>query len=96
MTPELPSWRIWLMLPFVLALHTTWLAHWQPWGARVDLPLLTVVSVSLLLGWEFGAGYGVVAGLFTGFFAATNLGSFALSRMVAGGVLGLFDKGFSR
>jgi hypothetical protein len=62
----------------------------------VDLPLLTVVSVGLLLGWEWGAGYGVAAGLLSGIYAPTSLGSFALSRLVVGGIIGLFDKSFSR
>jgi rod shape-determining protein MreD len=93
---EQPIGRIWMALLIALVLQTTVFAHFAPFGARVDLPLLTVVSVALLLGWEWGVGFGLVAGLLSGMYVATSLGSFALSRMVAGGVIGLFDKGFSR
>jgi rod shape-determining protein MreD len=91
-----PIWRIWIVLVAAVALQTTWLARWEPFGTHIDLPLLTVVSVALLLGWETGAAYGLAAGLLTGYFVGTNLGSWALSRMVAGGVFGLSSKGFSR
>ena len=79
-----------------MVLQTTVLAHFRPFGAHFDLPLLTVVSVGLLLGWEWGAGYGLAAGLFTGIYAATNVGAFAISRLCAGGIIGLFDNSFSR
>jgi len=91
-----PSGKIWAALIIALVLQTTVFAHWTPFGAHIDLPLLTVVSVGLLLGSEWGAGYGLVAGLLSGIYAATSLGSFALSRLVVGGVIGLFDKGYSR
>lgn len=93
---EQPTGKIWAALVIALVLQTTVLAHFRPFGAHVDLVLLTVVSVGLLLGSEWGAGYGLVAGLLTGMYAIPHLGSFALSRLVVGGVIGLFDKGFSR
>jgi rod shape-determining protein MreD len=90
------TWRIWPALLVAVALQTTWLAHWRPGGASIDLPLLLVVSVALQLGWEIGAAYGLCAGLLMGFYAGTNLGSFAMSRLIAGGLLGLFERRFSR
>jgi len=93
---ERPVWRIWIVLYVAMALQTTWLADWRPFGARADLPLLTTVSTALLLGWEMGAIYGLLAGFLTGCFADYNVGSFAFSRAVVGGVFGGFDKGFSR
>jgi rod shape-determining protein MreD len=93
---EQPTGRIWIALLIAIVLQTTVFARLEPFGAHVDLPLLTVVSVGLLLGWEWGAGYGLVAGLLTGMYATSSLGSFALSRLTAGGIIGLFDKGFSR
>jgi rod shape-determining protein MreD len=95
MAQEYPIWRIWLMLIFATTLQTTWLARVQPGGAHIDLLLLTTVSVGIILGWEYGAGYGLAAGLLTGFLAGTNVGSFAISRMIAGGSFGFFDKSFS-
>jgi LytS/YehU family sensor histidine kinase len=89
------AWRVWLLLPLAVALQTTWLARWQPLGAHVDLPLLTVVSAALVLGARGGAAYGLAAGLLTATFAAVNPGSFALSRLVVGALCGLFDRGFS-
>jgi rod shape-determining protein MreD len=93
---ERPTWRIWIILYVVLAVQTTWLADWRPFGARADLPLLTTVSIALLLGWELGAIYGLFAGFLTGCFADYNVGSFAFSRALVGGLFGVFDKGFSR
>jgi len=93
---EQSTWRIWLLLLAALALQTTWLARLTFWDVHLDLPLLTTVSVALLTGWRLGAAYGMIAGLSLGICAGTNVGSFALSTMIAGGVLGFFDKGFSR
>ena len=53
---EQPTGKIWAALFVALVLQTTVFAHVTPFGAHVDLPLLTVVSVGLLLGWEWGAG----------------------------------------
>jgi LytS/YehU family sensor histidine kinase len=96
MKQEFPTWRIWLLLLLATALQTTWFSGLQPGGSHVDLPLLTCTSISLLLGGGMGAAYGLGAGLAAGFCAGTNVGSFALSRLVAGGLFGLFDHGFSR
>ena len=91
-----PTGRIWIALLIAVVLQTTLFARFAPFGAHIDLPLLTVVSVGLLLGWEWGAGYGLAAGLLLGTYAATSLGSFGLSRLAIGAIIGLFDKGFSR
>jgi rod shape-determining protein MreD len=93
---EQPTWRIWPALLLAVAMQTTWLAHWRPGGASIDLPLLLVVSVALQLGWEMGAAYGLCAGLLMGYYAGTNLGSYAMSRLITGGLLGLFERRFSR
>jgi hypothetical protein len=93
---ERQTWQTWIVLWLLLSLQTTVLARWQPFGSHIDLPLLCVVSVALLLGWEFGAVYGLVAGVLTGYCAAFHVGSFAVSRAAVGGVFGLFDRRFSR
>lgn len=93
---ERATWRIWPALILALAVQTTWLARWQPLGIHIDLPLLMVVSVALLLGWEIGLVFGLVAGALTGYCAAFNLGSFAFSRTLVGGVLGLLETRMSR
>lgn len=96
MNKERATWRIWPILIVAMALQTTWLAHKQLLGIHVDLPLLTVVSVALLLGWETGALYGLAAGVLTGYCADWNVGSLAFSRAVVGGVLGFAELHFSR
>lgn len=86
------AWRIWLLLPLAVALQNSpWLARWQPLGTHIDVALLVVVVAGLLLGWETGAWFGLAAGLLTGYCAAADVGAFALSRGVTGGVCGLFD-----
>jgi rod shape-determining protein MreD len=92
---ERATWRIWIVLIVAQAVQTTWLAQWRPLGTYVDLTLLTIVSVSMLLGWPVGPIYGLVAGLFTGFTAGFNPGSFAVSRTVVGALFGGFEKKFS-
>lgn len=96
MTQERIPWRIWLVLIVVMALQTTWLARWQLFGAHLDLPLLSVVSTALWLGWETGMAYGLAAGLLMGFCADAYVGSFAFSRAVVGGAFGLMSSHFSR
>jgi len=93
---ERPTWRIWIVLYLAMAVQTTWFAHWRPFGAHIDLPLMTTISVGLLLGWEMGATYGLIAGLLMGYYTDFNVGSFAVSRAVVGGVCGLFESRFSR
>src|SRR5215210_1560367 len=90
-----PTWRIWVVLVVAVALQTTWLARWEPFGTHIDLPLLTVLSVAMLLGWETGAAYGLAVGLLTGYAAAFHVGSFAFSRAVVGGVFGFVDRRLS-
>ena len=90
-----PSWRAWLVLWVALGLQTTWLAHFQLFGARLDLPLLCVVSAAMLLGARQGVVFGFVAGLLCGYSTGVSLGSFVISRMAAGGLCGLFDRRFS-
>lgn len=79
-------------------LQTTWLAQPIGWagGARIDLPLLLVISTGLLYGARAGLVCGLAAGLLCGITSSYNLGSFAISRMVVGGLGGTFDQRFSR
>ncbi len=92
---ERATWRIWIVLWLLAALQTTLLARWRPLETDVDWILLSVVSVSILLGWPVGALYGLVAGWLTGVAVGDFPGSFAISRFAAGGVLAGFDKFFS-
>jgi rod shape-determining protein MreD len=89
-------WRIWLLLILAVALQTTWLARVTLWGVHPDLPLLLSISVALLTSWRSGMIFGLAAGLLTGYVAAKNIGSFAFSRLVAGGALGLADRTVAR
>ena len=63
---ERATWRIWIVFWLLAALQTTLLARWRPFETDVDWILLSVVSVSILLGWPVGAIYGLVAGWLTG------------------------------
>ncbi len=83
------------MLWLLAALQSTLLARWHPFDIDVDWILLSVVSVSILLGWPVGAIYGLVAGWLTGVLVGDFPGSFAISRFASGGVLAGFDKFFS-
>lgn len=90
-------WRIAILLWLAFVLQTTWFA--QPFatlgGARLDLPLVVVISVGLLWGARIGLLCGLVAGLLSGVVTSYNLGSLAISRLVVGGVCGTFDRRFS-
>lgn len=90
-----PAWRAWLVLWIAVALQSTWLAHFHLFGARLDLPLLCVVSAAMLLGARQGVVFGFSAGLLCGYTVGVSLGSFVISRMAAGGLCGLFDRRFS-
>ena len=85
-------------LYLAVVIQTTWLAGGLAWagGARLDLPLLVVISCGLLCGWRQGAVLGLAAGWLCGVAAAYNLGSFMVSRLCVGAVSGAFDQRFSR
>jgi rod shape-determining protein MreD len=85
-----------VLLLAVTALQTTWLARFTLWDVHIHLPLLTIVSVALLLGPRSGTIYGFFTGLVMGVFTGSNIGSFILSRMAVGGIFGYFERAFSR
>ncbi len=89
--------RLFFLLYLALVVQTTWLANGLAWlgGARLDLPLVVVISSALLGGWRLGAMLGLAAGWFCGVAADYNLGSFMVSRMVVGAVSGAFDRRLS-
>ncbi|HEY0076923.1 MAG TPA: rod shape-determining protein MreD [Abditibacteriaceae bacterium] len=90
-------WRIAILLWLAFVLQTTWFC--QPFntlgGARVDLPLLVVISVGLLWGARVGLICGLAAGLLSGVITSYNPGSLAISRLIVGGICGTFDRRFS-
>ena len=90
--------RFVVILYLSFAVQTTWLADGFTWaaGARLDLPLIVVISAGLLCGWREGAVLGLAAGWLSGVVASYNLGSFMVSRLIVGSVSGAFDKRFSR
>ncbi len=79
-------WRFVILFWLAFVLQTTWLA--QPigalGGARVDLPLLLVISVGLLWGARAGLICGLAAGLVSGALSSYNPGSFAISHYGCG------------
>ena len=89
--------RLFFLLYLALVVQTTWLADGVAWagGARLDLPLLVVISGALLGGWRQGAILGLAAGWLCGVAADYNLGSFMVSRLVVGAVSGAFDRRLS-
>ena len=91
-------WRLVLVFWLVFVLQTTWLS--QPFaflaGARADLPLVLVISIGLLWGARAGLICGLAAGVMSGIVSSFHPGSFAISRLIVGGLCGAFDKRFSR
>lgn len=91
-------WRLCVVFWLIFVAQTTWFSQSFSalGGVRVDLPLVFVISVGLLWGARAGLICGLAAGLFWGVVTSFNPGSFAVSRMIVGGVCGTFDQRFSR
>jgi len=83
---------VYLVVPllFVVALlQSTLVPHLSIWGVFADLPLLVVVSWSLLRGSREGAIWGFIAGLAVDLFSGAPFGAATLSLIVAGLLGGL-------
>jgi len=83
---------VYLVVPllFIVALvQSTIVPHLSIWGVFADLPLLFVVSWSLLRGSREGAVWGFVAGVAVDLFSGAPFGAATLSLIVAGLLGGL-------
>ncbi len=89
------TWRAWLVLWLLAALQSSTLGRWKPLGTEVDWLLMSVVSVSILLGWPVGGVYGLAAGWMSGTLSGVFPGSFAVSRALVGGLGSNFSTHFS-
>lgn len=96
--PERPPFsfgRVCLALALAYLLQTTLLAKLHFFEVRCDLLLLVALGVALLGGEQQGLRAGFLAGLLSGYAAAWHLGSFLVSRMAAGALVGFFPKKLS-
>ena len=89
------TWRTWIVLWLLAALQSSALGRWRPFDTEVDWLLMSVVSVSILLGWPVGGIYGLAAGWASGTLAGAFPGSFAVSRALVGALGSNFSTHFS-
>lgn len=77
------------LLVIVSVLQTTLVPHLAIWGVFADLPLLVVVSWSLLRGAREGMIWGFVAGLVVDLLSGAPFGAATLSLIAVGFLSGL-------
>ncbi len=77
------------LLAIVAILQTTIVPHLTIWGVFADLPLLVVVSWSLLRGPREGIVWGFVAGLVVDLFSGAPFGAATLALIAVGFLSGL-------
>jgi rod shape-determining protein MreD len=83
---------IYLVVPLLVVvaiLQTTLVPHLAIWGIFANLPLLVVVSWSLLRGPREGMIWGFVAGLAVDLFSGAPLGASTLALIAVGALAGL-------
>jgi len=83
---------IYLVVPLLVVvgiLQTTLVPHLVIWGVFADLPLLVVVSWSLLRGPREGILWGFVAGLTVDLFSGAPFGASTLALIAVGALAGL-------
>jgi rod shape-determining protein MreD len=83
---------IYLVIPLLLAialLQATIMPHLAVWGVFPDLPLIVVVSWSLLRGPREGMTWGFVAGIAVDIFSGAPFGAATLSLTLIGLLSGL-------
>jgi rod shape-determining protein MreD len=77
------------LLLIVAVIQTTIVPHLAVWGVFADLPVLVVVSWSLLHGAREGLLWGFVSGLAVDILSAAPFGAATLSLLVVGLIAGL-------
>jgi rod shape-determining protein MreD len=77
------------LLAIVAILQTTVIPHLTVWGVFADLPLLVVVSWSLLRGPREGMLWGFIAGLAVDLFSGAPFGAATLALIATGFLAGL-------
>jgi rod shape-determining protein MreD len=77
------------LLVVAAILQTTLVPHLAIWGIFADLPLLVVVSWSLLQGPREGMIWGFVAGLAVDLFSGAPFGASTLALIAVGALAGL-------
>lgn len=85
---------IYLVVPLLLAtvlLQSTVVAHIHVWGVFPDVPMLWVVSWSLLRGARQGMVWGFIAGAALDIFSGAPFGAGTLSMIAAGFLAGLAE-----
>jgi rod shape-determining protein MreD len=76
-------------LVLVAVLQATLVSHLALWGVFVDLPVLVVVSWSLLRGPREGMLWGAIAGVVVDLLSGAPFGAATLSLIAVGFLLGL-------
>ena len=77
------------LLILVAILQASAIPHFRIWGVFPDLPLLVVVSWSLLRGSRSGLVWGTVAGLSIDLLSGTPTGAVTLALAAVGSLAGL-------
>ena len=85
----MPIYLVVPLLVVVAVLQATVVTHLTVWGVFADLPLLIVVSWSLLRGSRDGVIWGFVAGVSVDVLSGAPFGAATLSLMAAGFLGGL-------
>ena len=83
---------IYLVVPLLVTaaiLQSTLVSHFRIWGVFADLPLLVVVSWSLLRGSREGLIWGFIAGVALDLFSGAPFGAATFGLMAAGSLSGL-------
>ena len=83
---------IYLVVPLLVTLailQSTIVSHFRMWGVFADLPLLVVVSWSLLRGPREGLIWGFIAGAAVDIFSGAPFGAATFGLMAAGLLSGL-------
>lgn len=72
-----------------VTLQTTWAQHWRGMDTWPDIVLTVVLLVGVITGPRRAALQGFIGGYICGVLAGVSLGSFMVSRILAGYVIGL-------
>ncbi|MCS6859740.1 MAG: hypothetical protein NZT92_05405 [Abditibacteriales bacterium] len=72
-----------------VVVQSAWAQHWRGMDVLPDIVLTVVLLIGIITGPRRAALQGFVGGYFCGVLAGVSLGSFMVSRLLAGYVIGL-------
>lgn len=88
--------RLSLVLVVLVAIQTTWLADWRPFGATGDLLLLLTIGTGIAAGAHRGAVVGFAAGVLMDLVLLTPFGLSSLTYLAIGFAVGSANEGVLR